>query len=87
MAILLLTIVDRVVTVIHVEQGVDKIGGNLLDEIQAAFVQGDLVCCMTPWDFCEAIESCQENSRLQRCWRKTSMTSMYNYEVSGLPTK
>jgi hypothetical protein len=52
---------DRVVANIVVEQGVDKIGGIPLDEIHTFFVQGDLVCCMTPWDFFEALKSCQKD--------------------------
>jgi hypothetical protein len=56
MSAILLTIVDGVVANIVVEQGVDKIGRIvLLDEIHTFFVRGDLVCCMTPWDFFEAL--------------------------------
>jgi hypothetical protein len=53
------TLVDEVVANIVVEQGVDKIGGILLDEIHTLLVQGHLVCCMTPWDFFETFTACQ----------------------------
>jgi hypothetical protein len=74
---LLQTIVDGVVAVLFVEQGDDKIGGNLLDEIHTAFFKGDLVCCMTQWNFFE-IMNCQKDSCVQRCWRKTLTTSISN---------
>jgi hypothetical protein len=51
----------EVVANIVAEQGVVKIGGILLDESLTLFVQGDLVCCMTPWDFVEAIKACQKD--------------------------
>ena len=55
------TLVDEVVANIVVEQGVVKIGGILLDESLTLFVHGDLVCCMTPWDFFEAFKACQKD--------------------------
>ena len=57
----LYTLVDEVADNIVVEQGVVKIGGILLDESLTLFVHGDLVCCMTPWDFFEALKACQKD--------------------------
>ena len=79
MTALLQTRGDRVVANIVVEQGVDKIGGIPLDEIHTFFVKGDLVCCMTPWDFFEALNHAKRIACVQWCWRKTFMTSMSNY--------
>ena len=55
------TLVDEVVANIVVEQGVVKIGGILLDESLTLFVRGDLVRCMIPWDFFEALKACQKD--------------------------
>jgi hypothetical protein len=56
------TLVDEVAANIVVEQGVVKMGGILvLDESLTLFVQGDLVCCMTPWAFFEAFKACQKD--------------------------
>jgi hypothetical protein len=55
------TLVDEVPANIVVERGADKIGGILLDEIHSLFVQGDLVCCMTPCDFFETFKACQKD--------------------------
>jgi hypothetical protein len=38
-----------------------KIGGILLVESLTLFVHGDLVCCMTPWDFFEVLKACQKD--------------------------
>ena len=78
------TLVDEVFANTVVEQGVDMIGGFLLDEIHRLFVQGDLVvCCMTPWDFVETFKACQMDYK--GVGRKILMASMSNQEVSGLP--
>jgi hypothetical protein len=54
--------VDGVLSNIVVEQeGDDKIGGIPLHEIHIFFVQGDLVCYMTPWDFFEALKPRQKD--------------------------
>jgi hypothetical protein len=58
---ILQTVGNCVIISIVVEQGVDKIGGILLDEIHTFFVQGDLVCFMTLRDLVEALKSCQKD--------------------------
>ena len=74
------TTLDGVVGNIVVEQGVDKQDWGIpLDEINTFSVQSDLVRCMTPWHFFEALKSYQKDCLCAKVLEEKLMTSMSNY--------